>query len=153
MDLDSLLWRFVKRYWAWKRDPGRIIHTHGTEYLLRTYLTPRRWPVSVFLHHFFRGDDDRELHNHPWEVSIGLILAGGYVEERLRTRGIRVRRFRPGSINVIRANDFHRVTLLDPARGCWTLFLTFRRVQDWGFLDRLTGKFIPWREHVERRDG
>ena len=88
-----------------------------------------------------RSDDDRELHNHPWENSTSLILWGGYREERLDADGtVRVRTYRPWSINRIGANDFHRVELLDP-RGCLTLFIAGKRQQSWGFKDPITGEY------------
>jgi hypothetical protein len=146
-------------------------------YLLRVYVSPRtpqfkwlweklRWYSSdigefdasivqgvphLYLHHFFRGDSDKEVHNHPWGFSMSLILTGGYVEERwdAELKKMRTRTYYPGDLNVIRAADFHRVTLRDSARGCWTLFLSHQRVEeksgeDWGFLDTDTGKYTPW---------
>jgi hypothetical protein len=154
-------------------------------YLLRCYVSPRepqfRWlwekiraraekigqfdaalfkgVPHLYLHHFFRGDDDREMHNHPWEFSMSLILTGGYIEERwdIEARKVCTRRCYPGDINIIRAADFHRVTMLDPARGCWTLFLSKHRIEeknghDWGFLDTATGKYTPWGPFVSQRD-
>jgi hypothetical protein len=104
----------------------------------------------LHLNHFFRSDSDRELHNHPWEVSYACILTGGYIEHRLNPKNGRVetRKLRPGSINVIRRDDFHRVELLDPENGCWTLFLTVNRVEErwgyeWGFKDPSTGAYTP----------
>lgn len=141
--------------------------------------TGDRFPLNVFLHHFHRGDDDQALHNHPWHWSAAIILAGGYTEER-RTRtwadglspsmaaalslmifatvpgpDIVVRRvLRPGSINVIRANDYHRVDLLDEDRGAWSIFIAGPRTgKSWGFWDRVTGITVPWKTFVEKKRG
>lgn len=58
----------------------------------------------LFLHRFRRGDEDRELHNHPW-WGLSLVLVGGYLEERRvwAAGGERVetRRLRPGALNLI----------------------------------------------------
>jgi hypothetical protein len=80
-------------------------------------------------------------------------LTNGYVEDRrvFGPRGeieIRQREYPPGAINIIRANDFHKVTLRDPSRGCWTLFFAWRhRTQDWGFWHPDTGVFVPADDH------
>jgi hypothetical protein len=153
-------------------------------YLLRVYVSPRdpqfKWlwlkltrfardlgdydpslfqgVPHLYLHYFFRGDDDVEVHNHPWLFSVSLILTGGYVEERWEpaTKTIRTRHCYPGDINVIRSSDFHRVTLKAPDRGCWTLFLSSNRVgekngHEWGFLDTKTEKYTPRGEFVSSR--
>lgn len=105
--------------------------------------------VGLFLHHFYRSDDDGALHNHPWKWAVALVLRGGYSEER-RTRDDRVVRrvVRPGAINVLTANTFHRVDLLDP-HGAWTLFVVGPKAQSWGFWDRGTKKYTPWREFID----
>lgn len=138
--------------------PSRTIETDGRPYLTRWYLWPGKprssgdgedldIPFAVFIHFFHRGDDDRDQHNHPWGTSIAVVLAGGYREER----GEEIRVHGPGSVNVISKDDFHRVDLLDPARGSWSLFLAGRNVQDWGFKLQKTGEFVPWRKYVGKR--
>jgi hypothetical protein len=104
------------------------------------------------LHHFRRGDEARETHSHPWAWCASIILVGGYREERLRLEWpeVRVRVLRPGSVNFLRHDDFHRVDLLDEERGCWTLFVHGPKMQGWGFLDRDTREFTPWREFISR---
>jgi len=150
-------------------------------YLLRVYLRPERPEVGgrrPYLHYFYRGDDDRAWHNHPWgdeageDVSTSLILTGGYVEERLvfdphwDWRGpasawidyrVETKTFKPWSINRIARNDFHKVRLLDERRGCWTLFWSARRAApsdgyDWGFKD-IKSNYEPWGEHHRRKYG
>jgi hypothetical protein len=137
---------YLARHYIFQKDwiPGS----------LKPYL---RWVPSVFVHEFQRGDSDREYHNHPWKTSFSLILAGGYTEERLkRVRdGFEVVRktFRPGMINTIRAEDFHRVALLD-GKTTWTLFVAGERTgMMWGFLDVDTKEFVTWKEHLRRREG
>lgn len=131
----------------------------GDPYLTRWYLWPGgprsggdgvtpNAPFAVFIHYFHRSDEDREQHNHPWDVSVALVLAGGYVEER----GDAVRTFGPGSINIIRKDDYHRVDLLDPKQGSWSLFIAGKNVGSWGFRDDHTGEHIPWHEYLERRN-
>lgn len=163
--------------------PARHIPKEEGTYLSRYFLYPRPCPEDLegadrksaggaVLHHFRASDADHELHNHPWDWGLSLILTGGYREERRvhlrmhenlelpqelqkvleRVRhGILSRDFRPGSINFLRANTFHRIDLLDEQAGCWTLFIHGKRVQNWGFWNRFTDWYTPWREFVSKR--
>lgn len=142
-----------------RRLEKRVI-TRGdnSPYLERHYIFRKRWVPkwapqlpSVYLHHFLRGDDEVELHNHPWRLSLSLILAGGYREERRVGTRIKSRMVRPGMINIIRGNDYHRVELLDPKKGAWTLFITTTREQNWGFWHPQTKEFLFWEDHLKQR--
>ncbi len=138
------------------RLPFRTIETDGRPYLTRWYLWPGKprsgpddngidLPFAVFIHYFHRGDEDRDQHNHPWDASVALVLAGGYREER----GNETHVYKPGSVNVIKGDDFHRVDLLDPKKGSWSLFIAGRNVQSWGFKLRDTGEFVPWQRYLD----
>lgn len=127
----------------------------GDPYLTRWYVWPGKprtaddevtpkAPFAIFIHFFHRGDKDRDQHNHPWDFSVAWILSGGYTEER----GDAVRTFGPGSINVIRKDDYHRVELLHPKTGSWSLFIAGKNVGSWGFRDNDTGEHIPWNEYL-----
>jgi len=152
-----------------RKLPTWIITVDDDPYLARHYIFTKDWihtklkpyltkVPSVFVHEFKRGDSDREYHSHPWFFSFSIILAGGYTEERvhrLNDGSYRViaRTFRPGMINVIRDDDFHRVTLLN-GKTTWTLFVAGGRTgEEWGFLDIVTREFITWKEHLARREG
>jgi hypothetical protein len=138
-------------------DGFRVIWTEGdpVPYLLRVYLRRGggKFLPGVYLHRFFRGDADREHHNHPWKRAWSLILTKGYLEHRWNAIKKVVETFdvKPGRINRIGRDDFHRVELV---RGrCWTLFITWDRVQesdgeDWGFLDVDTEEYTPWGSFV-----
>jgi hypothetical protein len=138
---------------------SRTIEMDGRLYLTRWYLWPKgprtaddrvtpSSPFAIFIHYFHRSDDDRACHNHPWAKSWALILKGGYIEERQVRGGTRHRVFRPGHINVITKNDYHRVDLLDPSKGSWSLFVAGRNVGSWGFRNTPTSKHVPWREFI-----
>jgi hypothetical protein len=154
--LERNLWEFTERH----RFQARIIRNDdGSPYLLRVYLTPRkpeelRKRPAPWLHYFFRGDLDRECHNHPFQWAASLILTGGYVEER-RMPDDRVLTFerKPGQVNFLKANTYHRVKL--NTGRCWTLFLAGPRVdkprdESWGFWDAETGAYEHHQARIDR---
>jgi hypothetical protein len=173
--VERSLWALTSRL---KLQAIIIRNDEGGPYLMRVYLTPHkriqdelvgeseqeRWYPGVYLHYFFRGDSDRELHNHPWNWALSWILTGGYLEER-RTADDRVlsNKRRTGRFNVLHGNTFHRVQLME--ERCWTLFVAGKRKalpreRSWGFWDRATDAFEFWwdrelrvrKEHWDRRD-
>lgn len=142
--------------WAASLLPCRRIEAEDGQLYLERYrvfgwLPGSTWKgPSLYLHRFHLPDQDRALHNHPWPWAVSLVLAGGYIEERLlglRTNAQPVteyRELRPGRLNVLSGvNAYHRITVL---RGeVWTLFLTAPKGSSWGFL-------VPGRGHVEWRE-
>lgn len=155
--LEAALWYLAKEApYGGTVIPPELETLDLNPYLLRVYLLAERLElggsdVRPYLHHFFRGDRDRDYHNHPWRISYSWILTGGYSEEKWNpeTKQIDTRVFRPGAFNVIRRDDYHKVTLLEPEKGCWTLFVSVDRLSesngfDWEFLDIETGKKTPW---------
>lgn len=136
----------------------------------------KRRPFNVFLHRFHMSDDADALHNHPCKWSFSIILLGGYVEERRVSKlasgqgcicnivdiqrslhhdhhdakyHVVRRTLKPGSLNVIRDSDYHRVDLLDDE--CWTLFFAGPKVASWSFWDRATGETTKWWEFIQKR--
>lgn len=124
------------------------------DYLTRYYgfLADREFG-NIFIHEFHSSDLDVGeggfglLHNHPWKSSFSIVLTGGYWEERLNKDGKVYRKFiKPGSINFINSNVYHRVDLEN--KPVWTLFFTSGRNKksDWYFYDRITKKYKHWKE-------
>jgi hypothetical protein len=110
------------------------------------------WPTSslgLYLHRFHRGDSDRELHNHPWRWALSLILVGGYNEERRIGNAVVKREVKPGSLNFIGADDFHRVDMRDG--DAWSLFFVGPKSSSWGFWNRNSGVVTPWREFINSK--
>jgi hypothetical protein len=137
-------------------EPDFIVGGRLTPYLRRWWLLPRNRWVGAYLHEFKRSDDDRALHDHPWD-NCSIVVTGSYIEEmpdlaQLRTPftriydlpRIRVRRD-PGAIVFRRATDSHRIELINeqPVR---TIFLTSRITRGWGF--HCAQGWIPWQEFV-----
>ena len=157
--------------WLASKLPRREILVDGEEYLDRYYIAgpmpdglARLWKSETpterlpwlrrtwYLHRFHRPDEDRHLHNHPWQA-LGLILYGGYIELRSEDGGGIVSRLvKAGDKQVIRPNTYHTISsLLDEnmnnSREVWTLFGVGERVQGWGFL--VDGEHVPWREYKD----
>lgn len=126
----------------------KIFHGRTGPYLVRFYLHEglhRR----VFLQRLLRADEDPEMHSHPWDGTC-LVLRGGYVEERWdpKTSTAYPRVHRPGSVNILFQEAFHRVSrLLD--KESWSLVTTGSDSGDWEFLDPGTGIKTPWRTFIE----
>jgi len=160
--LHKCLWALTETF----SDRTRIIKVDGQDYLRRFYITPRRLDefgedtekhlgFGLYIHYFYRGDEDRELHNHPWETALSFILTGGYHEERKdgdKTSKIIEHDIRRYTFNRINHNTFHRVTKREGSGHIWTIFFTGKRVQDWGFWDKDTNEYIPHKDFIDHRD-
>lgn len=135
---------YLSRYFIFR-------HSVRTEALERgeKVKDPPRW--GLYLHHFHRGDADRELHNHPWKWAVSLVLKNGYSEERRidlpngRKHVMRID-VKPWTLNFLQGDTFHRVDL--PRGEAWTLFLVGPVIQSWGFWNRHTDRFIPWKQFL-----
>lgn len=133
-------------------------------YLLRYYLlfTDRnKFPFNIFLHKFLQGDDDEDVHDHPWGF-FHLILSGGYWEEvpvntELLSKGMHKVWRKPGYWNVVGADYKHRIEL--STEKPWTIFIPFRKRIDgkkWGFWvnDKETAEWkkIPHDKYLGERE-
>lgn len=102
------------------------------------------------LHYFHRSDEDQETHGHPWKWVVSLVLTGGYRDIRQEGRKYKRSVLTPGSINFIKQMTFHRVELLDPRRGAWTLFLSGPVVDTW-FFKTPDGREVHWKEFIRSK--
>lgn len=170
--LSKLVYWLLTRAFVSRVIPHEIIRIDGAPYLTRFYLNGKTNQrvmgegPQFYLHHFHKSDQGTELHNHPY-TGTSLILAGGYIEERMSefmligdsSNGVggytevQPRTYLPGDTNEIGLEDFHRTDLLDKRMGCWTLFVTGARVKSWGFINRDSLDFFPYMTKEERRLG
>lgn len=139
----SEFWRSLKKWLlGWLRGgPHFIVGPPDRPYLHRRYILPRNPWINVYIHRFLRDDDDRALHDHPW-ASVSLLVRGRYVEETVAGR----QEYRVGSIIFRSATYSHRVELPD-GKPCWTLFITGRRVREWGF--HCPRGWVHWKEFTK----
>ena len=179
----NLFWRLVAKLLArpavaaWlitraQRTPYlHIMSADGTEmYMGRWWLfnpydrdshRSRLWwcPWSVRIHHIKRPDNDRDLHDHPWNART-IILRGGYTEQRLLDHddpvlsGLNVPDAaqateyidrRPGDTASLNYGEYHRIDSVLEG-GAFTLFISGPYQGVWGFL--VNGVKVPWRTYT-----
>lgn len=119
----------------------------------------RQWLPSARIHCIMRPDQDRHLHDHPWNART-IVLRGWYDEERLADMATRPATARywhekdewvegftreRGYTGRLLFGEYHRITDVSPD-GVWTLFITWRKRGTWGFL--VDGKKVPWRQYL-----
>ena len=129
---------YMRRWWLFNPYDG---HDTGGTYTARV-----KWcPISIRIHHILRPDQDRHLHDHPWNART-IVLMGGYFEERpgraLHHRG-------KGATASLRFGEFHRITSVDPTHGAVTLFITGKYRGTWGF--QVDGRKVPYREYLSAK--
>lgn len=168
--MKSLLWRLFA--WLVSRKPianylirhaQRTPYTHLPGYMERFWLfnpyckangrevSPISWLPSVRVHHILRKDQDRHMHDHPWDART-VILRGWYVENRVLSGrcnscegcvGTYLRD--KGDTAAVNFGQYHTITDV-PSEGVWTMFITFSYRGTWGF--EVDGVKVPWREYM-----
>ncbi len=138
-----------KKFLEWlgsKLPKFTIPQDDGTPYLTRHYLLGKdRERFNIYLHKFHASDSDTDpsdnellYHNHPFLYSFSIILAGGYVEFKIKDGKQSVKILNPLSFNFINKKIFHRVELI--SETVWTIFFTGPRLKNWYFLNSKTNK-------------
>jgi hypothetical protein len=137
----------------------RDIVNGGVLYLRRYFITPRWFPIRIFLHRIYKPDPDRDLHDHPWDFTT-IPIKGGY-QQLVRL---------PGSVEYTttmwrwrvahnKAEFTHRIVSVEP--NTWTLLFVRRARRMWGFWPEEPAQpigrglwvgpryvFVPWREYL-----
>jgi hypothetical protein len=139
---------YMERYWLFNPYPA---NSSGN----------RPWwqfPISIRLHRIMREDDDRHLHDHPWNART-FILRGYYHEIRpyagpLPMPGLPAPTFdfharSAGETMQLRYGEYHRIVTVS-RDGVWTLFVTGRYQGTWGFL--VDGVKVQWRRYLGLED-
>ncbi|UPG86809.1 hypothetical protein L2Y94_05495 [Luteibacter aegosomatis] len=132
-----------------RRQPDFVIGGADAPYLLRWWVIPRNPFFNVYVHRFLRSDDDRALHDHPW-ANVSVLLAGQYIEHRIRAGGVHTATLRQaGTIAARMPKSAHRIELLAD-QACTTLFITGPRMRNWGFHCRRG--WVPWQKFTAAND-
>lgn len=118
--------------------------TIGGDYMQRWYILPRNDKMNLYLHRTLRSDDD-VMHDHPWH-NVSFVIRGGYIEcmpdQEAHVPSIRTLR-KPGDIVERRADDIHRLELID-GQPSVSLFFTGPKIREWGFHCRKG--WVHWRD-------
>ena len=141
-----------RRLWGFEHT---LVLIKGRPYLERWILYVAGYTLR--LHKFWRGDDDRASHTHPWWfITFPLAPYRERVFHQGWERHTRVvlpfrPHYRPPNFEHIVVD---RMKLVDCGffelwehddRPCWTIVITGRRQNAWGFYPK-PGTFVPWRE-------
>ena len=140
---------FIERILNRILDHKVIVNCERQPYLHRWYLFRTR-RVACFIHKFIRSDEDRALHDHPWDFLV-IPIWRGYIEHSDRpitppwfranpmhpdNRVAVIRRIWPLISARFRRGEYrHRVELVG-GRPAWSIFFRFSERRTWGFWPR-----------------
>lgn len=111
---------------AERRAPDFVIGPSDNPYLKRWYLKRDRQQGNIYLHQVLRDDDDRALHDHPWD-SQSVVLKGVLREVMADSSRVLY-----AGDNASRAAEVaHRLEVVEGP--VWTLFITGPWRREWGF--------------------
>lgn len=138
--------------WSLGFEYNPIVHKDGGPYMTRWILYLVFF--NIRLHQFFRGDYDRESHNHPWWfITIPFTPYMERVYERGKFIGDRVVKawhphFRGMDFEHIVTGPVERLRYVQGGwclveKPFWTLVIAGRPSQTWGFYSS-KGKFRPY---------
>lgn len=120
---------YMERYWLFNPYPA----SGGRR--------RRNWfPLSVRIHRILKPDNDRNLHDHPWNART-FILKGWYTEER--RHGVFTRS--QGDTARLNFGEYHKITKVCEG-GVYTLFITGKYRGTWGFL--VEGSKIHYKKYL-----
>lgn len=147
------------------RTPYSPIIKNGHLYMERFWLfnaypdtgesgADRKWwqfPISIRIHHIVLPDQDRHLHDHPWNART-FILRGAYREAKEQDfsgmSGANPEYYverQTGDTATLGFGEYHRIVALSSG-GAWTMFVTGPHRGTWGFL--VDGKKVQWRKYL-----
>ena len=119
---------------TWRRPIARLLQLCG---------------IAARIHHILRSDAGRDPHDHPWPY-LTIILRGGYFEQRYNAEGFpaSTKWHGPGSILWRPAHSLHKL-IVPAGETAWTLFITGKKSQTWGFKPPGQPKIPHWQYEGE----
>lgn len=82
---------------------------------------------SIYIHHIYKADQDKHLHNHPWNY-VSMVIKGSYLEQSVAG----VNHIMPFSFNYAKRNRFHKILKLNDEKVI-SIFITGKRHKTWGY--------------------
>jgi len=113
------------------------------ETYMERWILFKRFGVGMYVHHFLLDDNDRHLHDHPWNF-VSFMFKGSYKEE---TPGKQVMTYKAPGLRFIPSTLCHR--LIDN-KDCWTLIFLGRKVREWGFIED-DGSWTHWKPYTSNK--
>jgi hypothetical protein len=110
---------------------------------LTVFVFLRLGRLSVCVHHFHRGDEERDCHDHPFSF-LSLVLRGAYREHLFS--GASIER---GWLSLRWRSALHRHRIELIKAPLWTLCIKWAKGREWGFWP--DGVFIPWRDYIRSK--
>lgn len=118
-----------------------VIRVRGVPYLGRLILYAAG--CTLRLHRFYKGDDARAPHDHPWSFWT-FPLCDGYHELVVNSHGELELKWVHGWRWHYRPSSYKHI-VLDPLKPFYTIVVTGRKDRNWGFW-LASETFVPWRE-------
>lgn len=135
-----------------------IKNENGEPYMNRYYLL--KWPLRIRLHEILRSDEDRDMHDHPYDF-VSVMLKGGYVET---TPDTPAKAYGAGSIRRLKAENVHSIKLFKQCHCCnrsaeeqgklitaWTLIFAGKNRREWGF--HTPDGWVHWKKYMDYKHG
>jgi hypothetical protein len=119
-----------------------VLDANGAPYMRRYYLRQRSRHGDIRLHHILASDDDRHLHDHPWDFW-SYMLTGRYLEHTPDA----VVEHRAPTLIYRAATDPHRLEL--PDGPVWTYVITGPLRRRWGF--HTEQGWVPYDQYLRAR--
>jgi hypothetical protein len=110
----------------------------------------RRWEIlktrwfSIYIHGIYEADQDKHLHNHPWDYK-SIVLKGSYIEETLTGNNV----MRPLKMVTRDGKDYHKIKELK-SKSVYTLFIVSPVKRIWGYL--VDGSWMNHEEYREKKN-
>jgi hypothetical protein len=113
-----------------------IVSKKGELHFQRWRIISCKW-LAIYIHKIYKEDNDKHLHNHPWNYW-NMILSGGYGEASMLYNQVVYHNMLPFSSSIRKHDRYHKIsTIFKPTT---TLFITSGRKYDWGY--DVDGEFI-----------
>jgi hypothetical protein len=132
---------------AYLKTPVRryiITGVSGEPYLERIFLKDYPDGSKDMLHIIYRSDDDRDMHDHPFNFE-SRIIRGRYINH-MKTGSVT---YGEGQTNIMRAEDAHRLEVLDGP--VVTLVHRGPKIRDWGF--HTIDGWVHHRDYLDKKFG
>lgn len=134
---------YMERYWLFNPYETHLIFKSNNSETQEVEIKKYKWLPSIRIHKIMEPDQDRHLHDHPWDMAKTIILRGWYVEEMLGCSRINFK----GDVNSLPCGEFHRISEISPY-PVMTLFFTWNFKEPWGFL--VNGKKIHHHTYLKQ---